>query len=67
MELVDHTSEDALLLWLCLLLVTGPRCRVGHSDLGRLLWVGQAQTGGQGNRGLKNKKFVFPFSTRVRV
>lgn len=52
-ELVDDAGEHSLLLRLRLLLVARPRRRVGHGDLGRLLRVGQAEAGGQGDRGLR--------------
>lgn len=40
MQLIDHTSEDSLLLWLRLLLVTGAWRWVRHGNLGSLLGVG---------------------------
>lgn len=52
MQLADDPSENTLFLGLRLLLVAGARGRVGHRYLCRLLRVGQAQTGGQSDRGL---------------
>lgn len=40
MQLIDHTSEDSLLLWLRLLLVTRSWSWIRHSYLGSLLGVG---------------------------
>lgn len=53
-QLVDNPSENALFLWLRLLLMAGAGGRVGDCDLCRLLRVRQSHTGWQSNRWLGN-------------